>query len=73
MDSEETDVSLLTVPAGEAIKKVMGGEGGNEDGEKKDSGIDVGGILSKVTGGNDDNGGGEGPAHSRSGGGVVCV
>lgn len=48
------------MPAGEAIKKAMGGNDGKEDGKKKkESGLDVSGILSKVTGGNDEKGGGE--------------
>lgn len=48
------------MPAGEAIKKAVGGSDGKEDGKKKeDSGLDMSGILSKVTGGIGDKGGGE--------------
>lgn len=51
-----TDVSVVTVPAAGVFNAVRGG-GDKEDDEKKDSGLDVGNILQKVTGGGDDKGG----------------
>lgn len=51
-----TGVSVVTVPAAGIFNAVRGG-GDKKEEEKNDSGLDVGNILEKVTGGNDDKGG----------------
>lgn len=51
-----TDVSVVTGPAAGVFNAVRGG-GDEKEEEKKDSGLDVGNILQKVTGGNDNEGG----------------
>lgn len=56
LDSGVTDVSGAIVPAVEVFNAVRGGGDKKED-EEKDSGLDVGNVLQKVTGGNDDKGG----------------
>lgn len=62
MDSVNTDVSLLTVPAAEKVKDALGEKGNNE--EQQSSGFNIGNMLQTVSGDT----GGEWAAHICSGG-----
>lgn len=48
MDSVNTDVSLLTVPAAEKVKDALGEKGNNE--EQQGSGLNIGNMLQTVPG-----------------------
>lgn len=50
MDSGNTDVSLLTVPAADRVKDALKKGNDEKDGEQQSSGFDVGSMLQTMTG-----------------------